>query len=119
MQILLYDLAKPNLEQNTECFKPFFRSDILTARRLLSLPQSLVIASSILILSIITVSATTSAIATAQQNAPRITLSIASGDVTNHSAVIWSRSNAESMMMVMSVKYDTDPNFAKPTSSNG
>ncbi len=113
-KILLYNLTKPNPEQNTECFKPSARSGILIAGRLFT-PHPFIIAS-ILILSTITVSATTSVTATAQQNVPRITHGIASGDVTNHSAVIWSRSDGDSMM---NVKYDTNPNFTNPTLSNG
>ena len=40
---------------------------------------------------------------------------IASGDVTNDSAVIWSRSNREAQMHV---EYDTSPNFPQPKSAN-
>jgi alkaline phosphatase D len=40
---------------------------------------------------------------------------IASGDVTNDSAVIWSRSNQEAQMHV---EYDTNPNFSQPQSTN-
>ena len=42
-----------------------------------------------------------------------ITHGVASGDVTNDSAVIWSRANGESEMHV---EYDTDANFSHPTS---
>ena len=42
-----------------------------------------------------------------------ITHGIASGDVTNDSAVIWSRANGEAEMHV---EYDTDANFSHPTS---
>ena len=112
---LLYNLTKFIPEQPTEHFKQTSRLNIPIAGRS-STPHSFIIAS-ILILSFMTVPATTtSIIATAQQNVPRITHGIASGDVTNHSAVIWSRSNANSMM---NVKYDSNPNFTNPTSSNG
>lgn len=47
----------------------------------------------------------------AQQTVPIIVKGIASGDVTNHSAVIWSKSNTNSNM---NIKYDTDPNFTNP-----
>ena len=42
-----------------------------------------------------------------------ITHGIASGDVTNDSAVIWSRANGEAEMHV---EYDTDADFSHPTS---
>ena len=42
-----------------------------------------------------------------------ITHGVASGDVTNDSAVIWSRANGEAEMHV---EYDTDANFSHPTS---
>ncbi len=40
-----------------------------------------------------------------------ITHGIASGDVTDHSAVVWSRVNREAQMHV---EYDTTPNFLNP-----
>ena len=40
-----------------------------------------------------------------------ITHGIASGDVTNHSAIIWSKSNKNSLMDVW---YDTNPNITNP-----
>jgi alkaline phosphatase D len=40
---------------------------------------------------------------------------IASGDVTNDSAVVWTRSNREAQMHV---EYDTDLNFSQPKSAN-
>ena len=40
-----------------------------------------------------------------------ITHGIASGDVTNQSAIIWSRANREAQLHV---EYDTDPNFSHP-----
>ena len=43
-----------------------------------------------------------------------ITHGIASGDVTNHSAIIWSKSNKYS---VMNVLYDTNPNLTNPKTS--
>ncbi len=53
--------------------------------------------------------------AQAKQNDITITHGIASGDVTNHSAVIWSKSNTDS---IMHTKYDTNPNFINPNISN-
>jgi alkaline phosphatase D len=44
-----------------------------------------------------------------------ITHGIASGDVTDDSAVVWSRSNRESQMHV---EYDTNTNFSQPKSTN-
>jgi hypothetical protein len=41
-----------------------------------------------------------------------ITHGIASGDVTNQSAIIWSRVNDQSAQM--NVEYDTNPNFTNP-----
>jgi phosphodiesterase/alkaline phosphatase D-like protein len=38
-------------------------------------------------------------------------MGIARGDVTNHSAVTWSKSNTDS---IMHVKYDINPNFINP-----
>lgn len=43
-----------------------------------------------------------------------ITHGIASGDVTNQSAIIWSRANREAQLHV---EYDTDPNFSHPNST--
>jgi alkaline phosphatase D len=45
-----------------------------------------------------------------------ITHGIASGDVTNNSAIIWSRSNQEEAHM--HVQYDTNSNFSHPKSTN-
>jgi phosphodiesterase/alkaline phosphatase D-like protein len=45
-----------------------------------------------------------------------VTHGIASGDVTNDSAVVWSRSNQEAQMHV---EYDTNSNFSQPKSMNG
>jgi alkaline phosphatase D len=44
-----------------------------------------------------------------------VTYGIASGDVTNDSAVVWSRSNQEAQMHV---EYDTNSNFSQPKSMN-
>lgn len=44
-----------------------------------------------------------------------VTHGIASGDVTDQSAIIWSRANKNSQMNVM---YDTDPGFKNPTLVN-
>ena len=44
-----------------------------------------------------------------------VTHGIASGDVTNDSAVVWSRSNQEAHMHV---EYDTNSNFSQPKSMN-
>ena len=44
-----------------------------------------------------------------------VTHGIASGDVTNDSAVVWSRSNQEAQMHV---EYDTNSNFSQPKSMN-
>ena len=44
-----------------------------------------------------------------------ITHGIATGDVTNDSAVVWSRSNQEAQMHV---EYDTNSNFSQPKSMN-
>src|ERR671921_2940403 len=44
-----------------------------------------------------------------------ITHGIASGDVTNHSVIIWSRANREAQLHV---EYDTDSNFPDPKSTN-
>lgn len=44
-----------------------------------------------------------------------VTHGIASGDVTDQSAIIWSRANKNSQMNVM---YDTDPGFKNPTLIN-
>ena len=44
-----------------------------------------------------------------------VTHGIASGDVTNDSAVVWSRSNQEAQMHV---EYDTNSNFTQPKSMN-
>lgn len=51
----------------------------------------------------------------AKQIEVKITRDISSGDVTNHSTVIWSKSNTDSFMHV---KYDTTPNFSNPIISN-
>ena len=48
-------------------------------------------------------------------NTPVITHGIASGDITNESAVVWSRSNREALMHV---EYDTNLNFSQPQSIN-
>ena len=53
--------------------------------------------------------------AIAKQNDIKITHNIASGDVTNHSAIIWSKSNTNSLMHV---KFDTNSNFTDPIISN-
>ena len=53
--------------------------------------------------------------AIAKQNDIKITHNIASGDVTNHSAIIWSKSNTNSLMHV---KFDTISNFTDPIISN-
>jgi alkaline phosphatase D len=44
-----------------------------------------------------------------------VTHGIASGDVTNDSALVWSRSNQEAQMHV---EYDTNSNFSQPKSMN-
>jgi len=44
-----------------------------------------------------------------------VTHGIASGNVTNDSAVVWSRSNQEAQMHV---EYDTNSNFSQPKSTN-
>ena len=51
-----------------------------------------------------------------KQNDIKITHGSASGDITNHSAIIWSKSNTNSLMHV---KYDTNSNFTNPIISNG
>jgi phosphodiesterase/alkaline phosphatase D-like protein len=51
----------------------------------------------------------------AQQNANLfITHGVASGDVTDHSAIIWSRSNKQAQMHV---EYNTNSNFSLPSKS--
>jgi alkaline phosphatase D len=55
--------------------------------------------------------------ATTEDDNNRLVMShgIASGDVTNESAVVWSRSNQEAQMHV---EYDTNSNFSQPKSTN-
>ena len=45
-----------------------------------------------------------------------LTHGVASGDVTNHSAIIWARVNKQAQMYV---EYDNNPNFLHPSSSTG
>jgi alkaline phosphatase D len=45
-----------------------------------------------------------------------ITHGVSSGDVTDHSAVIWARANKQAQMYM---EYDNDPNFSHPKSHTG
>jgi phosphodiesterase/alkaline phosphatase D-like protein len=45
-----------------------------------------------------------------------ITHGVSSGDVTDHSAVIWARANKQAQMYI---EYDNDPNFSHPKSRTG
>ena len=45
-----------------------------------------------------------------------ITHGVSSGDVTDHSAVIWARVNKQAQMYI---EYDNDPNFSHPKSHTG
>jgi phosphodiesterase/alkaline phosphatase D-like protein len=55
--------------------------------------------------------------ATTRNNDDSLNIShgIASGDITDDSAVVWSRSNREAQMYV---EYDTNSNFSQPKSTN-
>jgi alkaline phosphatase D len=57
------------------------------------------------------------AIAATENNSDSLIIShgIASGDITDDSAVVWSRSNREAQMYV---EYDTNSNFSQPKSTN-
>jgi alkaline phosphatase D len=57
------------------------------------------------------------AIAATENNSDSLIIShgIASGDITDDSAVVWSRSNREAQMHV---EYDTNSNFSQPKSKN-
>ena len=58
-----------------------------------------------------------SVFATTENNSDSLVINqgIASGDVTDDSAVVWSRSNREAQMHV---EYDTNSNFSQPRSTD-
>ncbi len=89
-------------------------SQVSTMQKLLPLSKIisiaiLAIAGNIIVLPFSYVNASTQ-----QTNNYQITHGIASGDVTDKSAIIWSRVNDQSAQM--NVEYDTNPNFANPIS---